>query len=91
MEGVSDANTCKTQTCEEEEEVDGNCAVAMMSLLEAGAGAGKIERESSVMRLPNKAGTGWAVLDTGDDATKDAGTEEEEEPKQLESGSAAGT
>ena len=45
------------------------------------------------MRLPIMAGTGWGVVlvEAGMDATKDAEAEEEEGPKQLESGSAAGT
>lgn len=55
------------------------------------AGSGKIERESSVMRVPNRAGSGSVPLEAGDAATKDAEGEEEELPKQLESGSAAGT
>ena len=79
-------------TCEEEG-ADWEGAVAIISALEEGAGTGKIERESSVMRVPNRAGSGSVLLEAGVAATKDAEAEEEEEepPKQLESGSAAGT
>lgn len=49
-------------TCnKEEEELEGEGTPATMATLEAGAGAapaGNNERESSVMRLPNMAGTG---------------------------------
>ena len=62
-----------------------------MSVLEEGAGAGKIERENSVMRVPKRAGSGSVLLEAADAATKDAEAEEEAVPKQLESGSAAGT
>ena len=50
-----------------------------------------MERESSVMRLLNRAGSGWALLEAGGAVTKDAGAEGEAAPKQLESGKAAGT
>lgn len=82
QEGI---NTC------EDEEVDGGGIVANRSVLEEASGAGKIERESSVMRLPKREGNGWALLEAGGAATKDAGAEEEASPKQLESGSAGGT
>lgn len=91
------SDTEQPQTCkEEDEEVEGEGTAATMAALEAGAGAapaGNKERESSVMRLPNMAGTGRVVVAAvaGVDATKDAEAEEEEGPKQLESGRAAGT
>lgn len=62
-----------------------------MSVLEEGAGAANIERESSVMRVPNRAGSGSLLPEVGVAATKDAEAEEEDTPKQSELGSAAGT
>lgn len=52
----------RLHTCEDEE-VEGGGAMAIMSELEGGAGDGKIERESSVMRLPNRAGSGSALVE----------------------------
>ncbi len=86
-------DTDKPQTCGEEEEVEGEGRTATTAALEAGAGtvlAGNKERESSVTRSPKMAGAGWMVEAAGVDATRDAEAEEEEGPKQLESGSAAG-
>lgn len=81
----------KPPTCKE---VDGEGMTATKAVLEAGEGAvptDNNERESSVMRLPDMAANGWVALAAGVDATKDAGAEDEVGPKQLESGSAAGT